>query len=73
MNKKGPLPLVAGDQVLIVGPTVTRYQDRKGMIRQMKPFRSETRELSTLDKYLVKFTDGDEGWFFSYQLSRVDA
>jgi hypothetical protein len=59
-----------GDQVVIVGPIITHYLGKEGMVMEVKP--SDRAKNRTLDRYLVEFSDSDRQWFFDPQLAPVD-
>jgi hypothetical protein len=63
MERKDTGAFMVGDHVVILGP-IGRYLHRKGIVLQIKPFRTVSPVTSELDKYLVKFADADQGWFF---------
>jgi hypothetical protein len=57
---------VAGDLVKVLSVIATHHSGSIGIIKAAK---YNSRERATLDKYLVEFEDGEQGWFWSIQLN----
>lgn len=58
---------VAGDHVKILGLMANKYAGTTGIVKSAK---YNSRDRSTLDKYLVEFENGEQAWFWSIQLGQ---
>jgi hypothetical protein len=57
-----------GQKVLITGPIATKYQGREGMVIRVQPSTHARPGVTSLDKYVVRFEDGDQAEFWDIQL-----
>jgi len=57
-----------GQAVSISGFIATRHRDRKGTVVQIQVSRYSRPDMTSLDKYTIRFPDGDEGEFYDIQL-----
>ncbi len=60
-----------GQKVIIAGSIITRHRDREATVINVRPSRHARPGVTTLDKYVVRFEDGDQTEFYDIQL--VDA
>jgi hypothetical protein len=57
-----------GQKVVITGPITTKHRDREGTVINVQPSRRARPGVTSLDKYVVRFDDGDQGEFYDIQL-----
>jgi hypothetical protein len=63
------VPRFQTDQkVIITGPIATKYRDREATVINVLPSRHSRPGVTSLDKYVVRFEDGDQEEFFDIQL-----
>ena len=58
-----------GQVVSISDSITTKHRDRKGTVIHVQVSRYSRPDMTTLDKYTVRFPDGDEGEFYDIQLN----
>ena len=61
--------LQLGQKVVVTGPIATRYRDREGTVIAVQPSKHARPGVTSLDKYVVRFEDGDQAEFFDIQLA----
>ena len=57
-----------GQKVLITGSITTKHRDREAMVINVEPSRHSRPSIRSLDKYVVRFEDGDPVEFYDIQL-----
>ena len=57
-----------GQKVLITGAIITKHRDREATVIGIQPSRHKRPSAMSLDKYLVRFEDGDPVEFYDIQL-----
>jgi hypothetical protein len=57
-----------GQRVLITGPITTRHRGREATVVGFRPNRHTPPGVTSADKYIVRFQEGDEGEFYGIQL-----
>ena len=57
-----------GQKVLITGPIVTKYRGCEATVIGFRPNKHTPRGVTSADKYIVRFEEGDELEFFDIQL-----
>ena len=60
--------LQLGQKVVVTGPIATKYRDREGTVIAVQPSKYARPGVTSLDKYVVRFEDGDQAEFFDIQL-----
>jgi len=60
-----------GQKVIITGSITTKHRDREAIVINVRPSRHARPGVTSLDKYVVRFEDGDQSEFYDIQL--VDA
>ena len=58
-----------GQKVVITGPITTKYKDREATVIDVQPSKYARPGVTSLDKYVVRFEDGDQAQFFDIQLA----
>jgi len=58
-----------GQKVVITGPIITKYRAREGTVIAVHPSKHARPGVTSLDKYVVRFEDGDQAEFFDIQLA----
>ncbi len=58
-----------GDRVCISGLILTRHRNHTGTIVGISPSRHSRPGVTSLDKYTVKFDDGDQSEFYEIQIA----
>ncbi len=62
-----------GDKVLISGPITTKHCNRQATVIEVHPSRHAPPGTTSLDKYRVRFDDGEEIQFYDIQLTKVES
>jgi hypothetical protein len=57
-----------GQKILITGPISTKHRDREATVIDVKPNTHTRPGVTSLDKYIVQFPDGEQATFFDIQL-----
>ena len=57
-----------GQRVLITGAITTKHRDREATVINVQPSRYTRPGVTSLDKYFVRFEDGDQAEFYDIQL-----
>jgi hypothetical protein len=57
-----------GQKVVITGSITTKHRDREAMVINVQPSRHSKPGVTSLDKYVVRFEDGDQVEFYDIQL-----
>lgn len=57
-----------GQKVLACGSIITKHQDREGIVINVQPSRHARPDVTLLDKYIVRFPDGDQLEFYDVEL-----
>jgi hypothetical protein len=60
-----------GQRVLIAGPITTKHRDREATVIAVNPSRHTRPGVTSLDKYIVQFQDGDQLEVYDIQLIDV--
>ena len=58
-----------GQKVVITGPITTKYRDREATVIAVQPGKYARPGVTSLDKYVVRFEDGDQAQFYDIQLA----
>jgi hypothetical protein len=58
-----------GQKVVVTGPITTKYLDREATVIAVQPSRRARPGVTSLDKYVVRFEDGDQAEVFDIQLA----
>ena len=58
-----------GQKVVVTGPMATKYRDREATVIAVQPSKRTRPNVTSLDKYVVRFEDGDQEEFFDIQLA----
>ena len=62
-----------GQKVLITGAIITKHRDREAAVISVQPSRHTRPGVTSLDKYVVRFDDGDRAEFYDIQLMDAPA
>lgn len=57
-----------GQKVLVTGPISTKHRDREATVIDVKPNTYTRPGVTSLDKYVVQFPEGEQVTFFDIQL-----
>jgi len=57
-----------GQKVIITGSITTKHRDREATVINVQPSRHSRPGTTSLDKYVVRFEDGDQVEFYDIQL-----
>ena len=57
-----------GQKVLITGPIITKYRGREATVIGFRPNKQTPPGVTSADKYIVRFEEGDETELFEIQL-----
>jgi hypothetical protein len=60
-----------GQKVFITGPIDTKDRGREATVVSMQPNTDKQPDVTSADKYIVKFEEGDEADFYEIQLIKV--
>ena len=58
-----------GQKVVVTGPMSTKYRGREATVIAVQPSKRSRPGVTSLDKYVVRFEDGDQEEFFDIQLA----
>jgi hypothetical protein len=58
-----------GQKVVVTGPITTKHRDREATVIAVRPSKHARPGVTSLDKYVVRFEDGDQAEFFDIQLA----
>jgi hypothetical protein len=58
-----------GQKVVVTGPITTKYRDREATVIAVQPGKHARPGVTSLDKYVVRFENGDQAEFFDIQLA----
>jgi hypothetical protein len=61
-----------GQKVLITGTVIEKHRGRKGTIVSIQPNMYTEPGITSADKYIVRFEEGDDAQFFEIQLVAVE-
>jgi hypothetical protein len=57
-----------GQKVLITGSITTKHQGREATVINVQPSKHSRPSVTSFDKYIVRFEDGDQAEFYDIQL-----
>jgi hypothetical protein len=57
-----------GRKVMITGSIATKHRDREATVINVRPSTRTRPGVTSLDKYVVRFDDGDQAEFYDSQL-----
>ena len=57
-----------GQKVLVAGTTTRKHQGREATVIKVQPEKSARPGVTSLDRYIVRFDDGDQAEFYDLQL-----
>jgi hypothetical protein len=58
-----------GQKIVVTGPIATKHRDREATVIAIQHSKHARPGVTSLDKYVVRFEDGDQAEFFDIQLA----